>query len=118
MSHSEMVIPEDLKVWYSVACDEVHFATDYKAIKTLIERIAANEARIAELERQLAEMREPVSDEEWKHWSHEIVIPSRDFDPDERFHTLNRKNANNLLAARSQRIAGGNGGTNENSDSV
>lgn len=34
-------IPEDLRTWYSVACDKVHFKTDYDAIKILIERIAA-----------------------------------------------------------------------------
>ena len=35
-----MKIPEDLRTWYSVACDKVHFATDYDAIRKLIERIA------------------------------------------------------------------------------
>lgn len=41
-----MKIPEDLKVWYSVACDGVHFQTDYAVIKTLIERIARTEAHL------------------------------------------------------------------------
>jgi hypothetical protein len=96
-----MVIPEDLKVWYSVACDEVHFATDYKAIKTLIERIAANEARIAELERQLAEMREPVSDKEWpRRWDVLLSYSAP---------SISRHEVNSLLAARFERIAGGNG---------
>lgn len=39
-------IPEDLRTWYSVACDKVHFATDYDAIKILIERIAAQEVEL------------------------------------------------------------------------
>jgi hypothetical protein len=46
---SEIPIPEDLKIWYSVACDKVHFATDYDAIKTLIERIGRLEAENARL---------------------------------------------------------------------
>ena len=41
---SDLKIPDDLKTWHSVACDKVHFATDYDAIRTLIERIAVLEA--------------------------------------------------------------------------
>lgn len=47
MSDEKMKIPEDLKVWYSVACDGVHFQTDYAVIKTLIERIARTEAQLS-----------------------------------------------------------------------
>lgn len=43
------LIPEDLQTWYSVACDEVHFATDHKVIKALIERIATLEAQNRQL---------------------------------------------------------------------
>lgn len=54
MNTEQPVIPEDLQTWYSVACDKVHFATDYDAIKTLIERIAR-------LTSDLAEVREDAS---------------------------------------------------------
>jgi hypothetical protein len=37
-------IPDDLRVWYSVARDKVHFKTDYDAIKMLIERIGRAES--------------------------------------------------------------------------
>jgi uncharacterized protein (UPF0335 family) len=56
-------IPEDLKVWYSVACDKVHFQTDYDAIKTLIERIARLEAELEE-ERAGAETPKALADAE------------------------------------------------------
>jgi DNA repair exonuclease SbcCD ATPase subunit len=50
MSDKPVEIAEDLKLWYSVACDKVHFATDYDAIKKLIERLSAAEAKVKELE--------------------------------------------------------------------
>ena len=67
----------------------------------------ALERENAVLKARLERLSAPVSDEEWERWSHEVVIPSRDFDPDERFHVLNRTNVNNLLAARLSSAKGG-----------
>ena len=61
---------------------------------------AALEQENAALKARLERLSAPVSDEEWERWSHEVVIPSRYFEPYERFHVLNRTNVNNLLAAR------------------
>jgi len=46
-------IPEDLKMWYSVACDGIEFKPGHAAIKTLIERIAAAEAERDALRNQI-----------------------------------------------------------------
>ncbi len=53
----ELIIPEDLKLWYSVACDEVEFATSHKVVKTLIERLSRSEQEIARLQAKLEEQR-------------------------------------------------------------
>src|SRR5512146_2862892 len=52
-----MKIPEDLRTWYSVACDKVHFATDYDAIRKLIERIAALTEQLEQRDQELAQAR-------------------------------------------------------------
>lgn len=57
-------IPEDLQTWYSVACDKVHFKTDYGTIKILIERIAALEQERDQLRAEVERLSAPVSDEE------------------------------------------------------
>ena len=67
---------------------------------SVAEYMAHWEGRAFKAEAQVKALSRPVNDEEWERWSHEVVIPSRDFDPDERFHVLNRTNVNNLLAAR------------------
>lgn len=60
MSDEKMKIPEDLKVWYSVACDGVHFQTDYAVIKTLIERIARTEAQLSASQEQVRRLTEAL----------------------------------------------------------
>ena len=50
-------VPEDLQTWYSVACDGIEFATSHNAIKTLIERIAKDEAAIVALEGQIEKLK-------------------------------------------------------------
>ena len=56
---SEPKIPGDLQVWYEVACDGIHFANNPKAIKALIERIAALEANVADYKRRFALLANP-----------------------------------------------------------
>ena len=49
-------IPEDLQVWYGVACDGISFKTDHRVVKVLIERIAALEAQLADAKDNLRQM--------------------------------------------------------------
>lgn len=59
-SDEKMKIPEDLTVWYSVACDGIHFQTDHAAIKTLIERIARAEAQLSAPQEQVRQLEQQL----------------------------------------------------------
>lgn len=81
---------------------ESAWATELRKRHEYMSALTGCQDKVAELEAALERMKQPVSDQEWKLWSHEVVIPSKDFDPDERFHMLNRRNCDNLLAARTK----------------